>query len=1082
MSTTTVKFSPSVNIIRDKESSFEYIVTPNGERVFADILSHSLTGFKSHLLIGAYGTGKSAFLLALKQTLAGKHVYFKESSKAIKKVGSYDFLPIVGEYGSAAVSFAQTLRLTSKATNAEIFKELTKQYKQVQKKGKGLIIVLDEFGKFLEYAAKHSPEKELYFLQQLAEWVNDPSINAILITTLHQDFSSYSNALNASQRYEWDKIKGRFKEHVFNEPVEQLLNLAAEKIAVRGIRVKSEKDFQKLFNQIQQAKAFSLSSKIDEELAKKFLPLDTLAAAVLTLSLQRYGQNERSLFSFVQSWDAFEDEAIRKGERYFSIPEVYDYLLNNHYSLLTTKYNPDYLRWQGVRKAIEKIEGVLSGELLVGATRIIKTIGLLNIYAHESAKLDDKFFLTYGKLAMGIADPTAVIEKLHAFKIIHFVKHNTRYTISYGTDLDIQHEINEAGKIITKVENLVNQLNLYFDFPFIAAKAVSYQLGTPRFFQFKLSEAPESVVPEGEIDGYINLVFSAETNMADQIQKFSQQCDEPILFGYYSNTEQIQETLLEIQKVNRVINQATNDKVALDELKKIEDHYRKLLNHYVMDSLYDNHNTVVWYYKGNRVAIGSRQRFNQTLSNICNQVYSGTPRFVNDLMNKTNISGQISNARKTIGVKMLNEADKPYLGLDTTKFPPERSIYLSLLLSTGIHREEDGVWGLQQPTDSSYQQLWDACENFLASTRTKDRYITELIETLSNKPFKLKQGFIEFWVPIFLLTKADEYALYNANGYLPVITDEILDLINKKPSLFRIKAFNVSNVRLQLFNRYRVMLSQGEHEKPTNKVFIQTVRPFLVFYKDLPEYAKRTSRLSKKAIAMRGVIALAKDPEKTFFEDFPAALGYSVEEMQHKPEFCEAFIKEMRKCIKEIQTSYDKLIERFENYLKENILGVEADFLQYKAVLKNRYKGLKTHLLLNEQKSFFTRINSELDDRTAWLNSIAQACIGKPLNSITDEEEFVLYDRLNEMVQALDNLVELSKMEINEDAEEVLKLELTSFVQGINKSLLRIPKTKSKEIIDQHKKIKVILGKDKKLGITVLATLIQELIGNEKEG
>lgn len=1081
MSTTIVKFSPSVNIIRDKESSFEYIVTPNAEKVCADILSHSLVGFKSHLLIGAYGTGKSAFLLALKRTLTGAHNYFKESNKAIKKIGSYEFLPIVGEYDSIATVFANTLGLTNKASTVDIFKELTKQYKQLQKKGKGLVVLLDEFGKFLEYAAKHSPEKELYFLQQLAEWVNDPSTNALLITTLHQDFSTYSNALNTSQRYEWDKIKGRFKEHVFNEPVEQLLYLAAEKFSGRGVRVKSDKDFQKLLAQTQQANAFSLSTKIDTDLAKKFLPLDTLSAAVLTLSLQRYAQNERSLFSFVQSWDAFEEEAIKRGERYFGVSDVYDYLLNHYYSFLTTKFNPDYLKWQGVRKAIEKIEGVLSGELLVGATRLIKTIGLLNIYAHESAKLDDKFYQVYGKLALGISNPEAVIEKLVSFKIIHFVKHNTRYTISYGTDLDIQYEINKAGDVIKKVENLVNQLNLYFDFPFIAAKAISYQLGTPRFFQFKLSEEPMSATPTGEIDGYINLIFSSEPRMNTNIQNFSRQCEEPILFGYYSNTEQIEETLLEIQKINRVISKAGNDKVALAELREIEDHYRKLLNHYVMDSLYASYSTVTWYYRGTRIRIQNRQTFNQALSNICAQVYSGTPRFVNDLVNKTNISGQISNARRTLGIQMLREADSPYLGLDTTKFPPERSIYLSLLLSTGIHRQEDGIWGLQQPNDDSYQQLWEACEQFLASTKTKDRYVSELIELLSAKPFKLKQGFIEFWVPMYLLIKADEYALFNANAYQPELTEGILDLINKKPSLFRIKAFNVSNVRLQLFNRYRVLLSQGEHARPTNKIFIQTIRPFIAFYKELSDYAKNTNRLSKKAIAMRQVIALSKDPEKTFFEDFPTALGYSLEEMQRKPELCETFINEMRKCIKEIQTSYDKLIERFETYIKENILGTNADFLTYKAAFKNRFKGLKTHLLLNEQKSLFSRINSELDDRTAWLNSIAQACIGKPLNSITDEEELKLYDRFGEIILSLDNLVELSKIEVNEASEDVIKIELTSFVQGINKNLLRIPKTKSKAITEQHKKIKLILGKDKKLGITVLATLIQELLSHEKE-
>lgn len=38
------------------------------------------------------------------------------------------------------------------------------------------------------------------------------------------------NTLTEVQRQEWNKVKGRFQEIVFNEPVEQLLYLAARRI------------------------------------------------------------------------------------------------------------------------------------------------------------------------------------------------------------------------------------------------------------------------------------------------------------------------------------------------------------------------------------------------------------------------------------------------------------------------------------------------------------------------------------------------------------------------------------------------------------------------------------------------------------------------------------------------------------------------------------------------------------------------------------------------------------------------------------------------------------------------------------
>ena len=89
-----------------------------------------------------------------------------------------------------------------------------------------LFIAIDEFGKILEHAAKYNPDEELYFFQKFTEFVNAPSRNIILISTLHQNFSAYARKLSQAQKNEWNKVKGRFQEVVFAEPVEHLLFLA----------------------------------------------------------------------------------------------------------------------------------------------------------------------------------------------------------------------------------------------------------------------------------------------------------------------------------------------------------------------------------------------------------------------------------------------------------------------------------------------------------------------------------------------------------------------------------------------------------------------------------------------------------------------------------------------------------------------------------------------------------------------------------------------------------------------------------------------------------------------------------------
>lgn len=1081
MATTKIKFTPSVNIVRDNDYVFNYIPTRNASYAFNTILNDTVLGIKSHVLIGAYGTGKSSFLLALKQTIEGTYTHFVGYQKLLKSIPEYEFISIVGEFSSLEGYFAKVYQQGRGYSTSDVIKAIDKHYKSNKKRGKGLAILIDEFGKFLEYASKHNPESELYFIQQLSEWANNVENDTLFITTLHQDFSAYALHLNKLQRQEWDKVKGRIKDVPFNEPVEQLLFLASERVQQKFANKPVDKNLDKLFDCIKEAKAFPLKDYFEKDFAKKLYPFDILSASVLTLSLQKYGQNERSLFSFIESNDHLSiNEFDSKKSGFYSIPRVYDYLINGYYSYLTTKYNPHYTQWAAIRRALERIEGLFSdGNSQKQAEDLVKLIGLLNIFATASAKLEPRFYYNYAKYAMGHKGSEVVIEQLEKRKIIRYVNHGFKYILFEGTDLDIEIAIDDAGRLIEKVTNVVNHLNQHFEFPFISAKSVYYEKGTPRYFQFKLTEDPIKTVPEGEVDGFINLVFSEDGKAVKKIEEASRDCNEAILYGYYKNTAEIKNLLFEIQKVKKVKDSNLDDKVASKELESISQHYVTLLNHYVLDNLYTDNGNIVWYFQGNKIKISNRQKFNQQLSTICELVYSSTPVYKNELVNKTKISGQVSVARRKLLEKLFTSLNEENLGFSNNEFPPEKSIYLTLLKNTGFHRIKDGLGVLNKPKERSFNELWTAGEKFLQSTKGKERNLSDFVNVISNRPFKLKQGFIDYWVPIFLLAKSDEYALYENNTYLPEITGDVLDLMYKRPSMFTIKAFDINGVKLELFNRYRVFLNQAEHNKPNNKVFIQTIKPFLIFFKDLPDYAKKTNRLDKKTIALRKVIANAKDPEKAFFEDFPTALGYGLQELQNKPKTAELFVRQLQDSIRELRTSYDGLIDRFETYFVEQVLGYKMGFPDYKSEIRIRYRGLRTHLLLPHQKAFYNRLQSELDDRKSWLGSIAQSCIGKSLTSISDEEELTLFEKLKDIIYELDNLSEISKESVNEESEDILKLEITSFVQGLKKNTLRIPKEKTSEVQAQVKKIKANLGKDKKMNIAALTRLLQELLQNE---
>src|SRR5690606_17092239 len=140
-------------------------------------------------------------------------------------------------------------------------------------------------------------------------------------------------------------------------------------------------------------KAFAFNSDFLEAVSFKLFPLDILASNVLTLSLQRYAQNERSLFSFLESSDHTGLMRFNKSENpFYNLSNVYDYLNFNFYSFLTSRYNPDFAAWSSIRSSIEEVERAFDNSI-DDYIKAVKTIGLLNIFSASGSILDLNFLV-----------------------------------------------------------------------------------------------------------------------------------------------------------------------------------------------------------------------------------------------------------------------------------------------------------------------------------------------------------------------------------------------------------------------------------------------------------------------------------------------------------------------------------------------------------------------------------------------------------------------------------------------------------------------------------------------------------------
>lgn len=1060
-----MNYIPSVNIEMNTSSDFRYVITENARLVAGKIATSFNSGHHSFSIIGTYGTGKSSFILALEDDLTSGRNRILNRNVFGNNNGFY-FLNIVGDYTSVGSLLSSKLG----CPDSDPIDSLKAYYNSLKNQNKFLIIVIDEFGKILEYAANNNPEKELYFLQKLSEFINVPSRKIILLTTLHQNFGSYASKLSETQRNEWLKVKGRFQEIVFVEPIEQLLYLTANQLVNhQKTIIEEERSLKQLYDLGINSKI--LNSNFDYKTAKLLYPLDPISAVCLTLAIQRYGQNERTLFSFLADEGKDSVKTFKPTSTItYNISKVYDYLTYHFYSSIS-EANKNSMGWRSLTIAIERIEGSnYDREIINDCLKLIKTIGLLNIF-FNGITLNQDFLEIYGKNALGLANVKEIIDILQSLKIIRFAHYKSQYILYEGTNIDIEGEIHKAASMVPPPVLYIDEITPYIKQKATIAAASYYKTGTPRFFEYRITNEPHFIEASGDIDGFIQIIFPL-TDIEKSVKEISSSPSAgATLFGYFKNTEEISNCLYEIKKLQYVIdNIAFDDRVAKIELENQKSYEIEKLNETLNTSLTCSTKNITWYFNGKTFSISSHRDFNKLLSHICEVVYFKTPIIRNELFNKQKLSSAISLARVNLLDAMLNHSEEPEFGIES--FPPEKTIYITLFKDSGIHRQDnDGNWIMGAPTSIELKSLWDVSMEFIDSATDQPRKLTELVKVLKSAPFKLKQGVIDFWIPIFLFIKQQDFALYNGNTFVLKINKEVFELLQKRIGDFSIKAFRINGIKLEFFKRYRQFLKKDDEISISTNSLIETVKPFFHFYRGLNNYAKSTHKFDNAyTLRFRDVLSNAKDPAKTFFEDLPTAFGYND---LNKDEFAEQYLELIRSAVRELNICYENLIDRIEEKITLH-LGLHNDYYDYKPILEERYRTIDSRILTPKTRAFLERLRSPSNSKREFIEKLAIVVTDKRLDETKDFEEPLLIHQILHFFSELERYSALGEMSEENDAEAFNFEMATNKGKFYRSQTFRLPTSKLREANEMMEDVNKALSNDKELNICVLLKLLNE--------
>lgn len=1023
-------YTRSINLERDADSGAilnAYIPTSRAlqtlDKIAATLNSQPMP--RAWSLVGPYGSGKSSFAVflahllenqELKNCVVAEQILEKASHEIARKItrhtqgsNGYCIVLLTGspeplgkrlisamhqatqkywQFKTKPALVEQIFKATRHPVTASEILELLEKLQQavIKASGKGILIIIDELGKFLEYEARHPDANDIFMLQALAEYAHrGREANLLLVVLMHQAFEQYSKGLSETLRNEWFKVQGRYESIPFLESAEQILRVVAKAFS----HYLTETEQQIIREQTrcmaatlaaQNALPAGLTQETAAEIFNRCYPLHPVAALILPVLCQKVAQNERTLFSYLGSQEhyGFHDGLKRLRNVGDWVPpwEIFEYFIHNQPTSTTDHLT--HRRWIEVLTAIERLGDAPADEL-----HLLKTIGLFNIIGRQGGLKASQEILE-----ICFPEPAGVqksIERLQKKSLVNYRKFSAEYRIWEGSDFDLELAVQDSVQNYRRF-HLADSLNKRNTVLPVVARRYSIEMGIVRYFlPFYADIATRSeALRQTE---HPRMVFYLAENQ-DDIERFKQlivqAADPMLLFVRCENAAQIKETVAEVIALERIQSERAeikSDPVAQRELKDRLALAKRRENELLHEPL-EHPEKYCWHWQSQSLSLANQRALQQHLSHAFKSVYPDAPLIKNELVNREKTSGQANAAKNKLLAALFTQAHREDLGFDPGKYPAEKSIYRAVYKETGIHRCENGLWQILAPLpDNQYglYPVWQGIDAFLKRAGAPQP-LTALYEFLQKPPYGIQQGVLPLLFLGYYLSRQKSLALYESGAFCPHVTLEQFEILFKRPELFTLEAFDLSGIRAELFNRY---LEKLAGKAPEDSSVLDIVKPLAKFIAQLPEYTRKTKDLEAQTIAVRDAFQSTQSPVQLLFDVLPQACGF--------PAFTAAdfaandaaanpndFLNLLVQHLNILNKTYEQLLARFQAQLGAAIKEDPAlDLKTLRSNLHAKYAGLERYSTDGQGlKAFILRLANDKDSDKAWLESVA-AFLGK---------------------------------------------------------------------------------------------------------
>ncbi len=1026
------RFMRSVHLERDIEdpaSSMGYILTETSkkalERVTASFSPNSTQ--RAWRLAGDYGSGKTDLALVLARVASGETQELPSELKKFAKKGRLQPKLATGSSEPLGATVLRALGIESGVENPaipEVLSAVRKSIKSARSKSDdGIILIVDEFGKNLEYAARHSDADDIFLLQRLAEEASRSGDNTfVIVIIVHQGIMSYAAGLDSVVRAEWSKVSGRYEEVAFVHPIEQTavllhatLGTDADNLPspLRGESIKSMKEAVELGFYGTSGGAGPLSS-----LAPGLFPLHPTTVPTLLAVVRRFGQNERSLFSFISSAEPLglqHHSRLPIGQaRHYRISHLYDYVAQNLASSIHG--SSAHTRW-GI------IEAIVSTTLVESPLEeaVLKTVGLLNLVDSP------EFAATKKLIRLACKDYDGPQPRKIDAAIANLEQRGVLYErgISAGlclwphTSVDIEQAFERGFATTSQTSGRVESLCSAVSVEPLVPRGYYVETGTLRYATVAAAPAVnvlEKVKAIPALDGkggdlaiciYVPVDERQFQESRDILAKNLDQIPEGVLAAVVEPPAQAISALQDLSAwkwVEEHTPALSGDRFAREEVSRqvaaAEYRFRGKL-----DSIFglatNGGGKVQFYFQGATDTVKTGRDLLTFLGAQCRAIYKNSPKVKNELINRRAPSAAANSARTKLAEAMASSPHQPLLGMNETLRPPEMALYLSVLQKGNFHSQtNEGAWEFQIPSKAKdvlnlLPSLVKITETLRAGEIDSRVPIPQIFDVLRCPPFGVRDGLLPFILAIYLATHHQRVALYEDGSYLHQVGGDHFMRLMKEPQAFSLQYCGLDGVRATVLPQLLDLLKFPPRD-PREYDLLDLVRPLAVFIaQEIPDYARRTNTLSATAIAVRKALLEAREPVKMVFTQLPNSCGLPPISGESKWDSNQAkeFAERLGSALHELRNAYGALLERVGLSICKAFDG-SGILSKDRSNIAGRAGQLSKQVTEPSLKAFAVRLaDTALTDR-AWIESIANLLAKKSAERWADIDEAEFYHQI----------------------------------------------------------------------------------------